>query len=135
MEKSSYEKYIKDIKLVEWEPVFCSKIYSDTEEFSKMCLIFWYFIKMFVHTIFFEKLKITVRRVSSRIARVSSRIPRNRHCPELADLQHLFKSNQKFSKIHKIWFQNILITFPNFHISSTELWFSVFRKSSMYKNF
>ena len=25
----------KDLKLVEWDPAFCSKIYSDTEEFSK----------------------------------------------------------------------------------------------------
>ena len=53
-------------------------------------------MKIFAHTKFFAKhMKITVQRVSSRIAWVSSRVPRNRHGPELADLQHR-KSIQNF---------------------------------------
>ena len=88
--KRAVIKYIKDIKLVEWEPVYCSKIYSDTEEFSKnLSKFFDILLKVFVHAIFFEWQKITVQRVSSRIARVSSRVPRNRH-------------NPKFPKIYKI---------------------------------
>ena len=99
--KRAVMKYIKNIKLVEWEPVFCSKIYSDTEEFSKNCFQnFSTFIKIFVHTRFFSKQKITVQRVSSRTARVSSRIPRNRNCPKLAvyNILNPMKIFRKFIK-------------------------------------
>ena len=63
-------------------------------------------------------IKITVQRVSSRIARVSSRLPRNRHDPELAELQHQ-KSNQKFPKIYKVIIQNVLNYLPKFSHSTT----------------